>query len=290
MRLLHALAACSLFVSTLAGTASAQTAPPGHPPQPYPPPPPRTPTEEGAREWYDASGMLGLRGSTLGVKGGDAPGRTYGLGLSLSGTSYGAVGRFGSTRSTFFGAIGGGSGGFEGGLVGSLAFGARIPVDPEHGPVARIGFEGQIVGNDLFYHSGIQFPQGQLAYQFLTRGSVLEIGVKGAPVLDGRLNVGNDASRRLGASFGFGGYATYQAGVLSLDLDVTRVLAQHGPGTPVDAITFDVCLAYVVGVCFDARILRGDVELAGPSQVNEASAAYLGLTLGVGGLSTKTKK
>ena len=260
-----------------------------YPPAP-PPPPASTKPEVADREWYDSAAMLGLRGSTLGVKGGDAPGRTLGLGVSLTGSNYGVVGDVGRTRSTFVGALGGGSGGFEGALGGSLAIGARIPVDPEHGPLARIGFEGQMVGNDLFYHSWIQFPQGQIAYQFLDREGVLEIGVKAAPVLDGRLNVGNEATRRLGASFGLGAYATYQQGALVLDVDWTHILAQRGPGTPVDTVSFDVCLVRGIGVCFDARFIQGDVQFGSPVQTNEASAAYLGLTLGIGGLSTSTTK
>jgi hypothetical protein len=273
-----------------------QAYPQRQPPYPQPPssaPPPTSTspsTSEEEHKWYESFGELALRGSTAGVKGGDAPGRTYGLSLWLAGSNYGALGDVGRTRSTFFGGLGGGSGGFEGALGGSTAIGARVPVAKDHGPLARIGFEGQIVGNDLFYHSGLQFPQLQIAYQVLSHDGVLEVGVKGAPVLDGRLNVGSDASRRLGASFGYSGYATYHEGAIILDVDVTRVAAQHGPGTPVDSVTFDACLAFGIAICFDARFLRGDVQFGAPTQTNEASVASLGLSLGFGGLSTKWRK
>ena len=268
-----------------------------YPQQPYPqqqvaPPDPSKTADDDARSkrrWDTGSGLLGIRGSTLGVSGGDRDARTYGVGFWSFGSSYGVVGDLGRTRGTFFGGLGGGSGGFEGGIGGSAALGIRIPVDEDQGPVVRIGFEGHIMGNDSFFSSVVQFPQGQLGYQYLARDSVFEIGGTLAPVLDGRFNVGDEGRRRLGSSAGFGGYATFQASPIAVDVQWTRVAAQSNPGTAVDWLTFDACLADVVGVCFDARWTRGDVNFGSPIRTNEASAGYLGLTLGFGGLTNKDR-
>jgi hypothetical protein len=252
--------------------------------KPAEPDSPNSPEAKKKREWDEASGLVGIRGSALTVSGSDHDATTHGLSFWVSGTSYGAVGSMGRTRATFFGGLGGGSGGFEGALGGSSAIGLRLPVTDDQGPVARLGIDGFLMGNDTYYHSSLQFPQAQLGYQVLTRGEgVFEIGGTAAPVLDGRLDVGTDARRKLGGSLGVGGYASFQQSGFAGNLGWSRVFAQSDPGTPVDWLTLDVCFAVGIGVCFDARYMRGDVVYGAPAQVSQADARYLGLTLGFGG-------
>jgi hypothetical protein len=190
-----------------------------------------------------------------------------------------------TTRSLVFGFIGGGSGGFEGGLGGDLAIGARAPTGPDQGPFIRFGFRGYLFGNDDLYNSLLELPTGQVGYQLLVRHRLLfEIAASGAPVLVGRYNVDDAAPRKLGKSFEWGGHLGARVGGVHLELGYWRFEPQRN--SPYDALNMlngQLCAAaWPIALCADARYYRGQVwtPLAGGSTLDLSQSYYLGLHFG----------
>lgn len=302
-------AARSIFLASLLSSrfAAAQYPPP--PPPPASPPPPADAEQAREREkekkeeeekkkpgWDLDSELLGLRGSTLGVSGGDRDARTYGMTVASMGVSnttrslftYRAVGRS---------LIGGGSGGFEGELGGTLALGLGFLIDGQQGPFARVGVQGYILGNDSFFHSNIQFPEGSVGWHLGSKeGFLLEGGLTTGPMLDGRFNVGDISHRRLGSSGAFGAYVDAFIGPLTGTVEWIRVDAKSQPGTAVDTIDGHACLVSGrakgdsgFGICFDGRFTRGDVHYGVPEVFTTAETKYFGLTVGFGFAQSKPK-
>jgi hypothetical protein len=240
--------------------------------------------------------MLGLRGSTLGTSGSDRSDRTYGLSVASMGISNAAMSIF-NYRAVGRSLIGGGGGGFEGELGGTLAIGLGFLIDGKQGPFVRIGVQGYILGNDSFFHSNIQFPQGSVGWHLGSRdGFLLEAGFTTGPMLDGRFNIGDEGRRRLGSSGSFGAYGDAFVGPLTGTVEWIRTNAVSDPGTPVDAIDGQACLSTGrtqkergLSVCFDGRYTRGDVLFGLPIQTSAATSTYLGLSIGFGFAQSKPK-
>lgn len=232
-----------------------------------------------ARDQHELA-TAGVRGSeTLLTLGSDS--RTAaGVLFSLNNHSYESRGLW-SARSLSFGFIGGGSADFEGGLGGELAGGLRVPFSDGHGPIARLGARGFLLGNELFYSSSLQLPIGQLGYQLFTDDILLEIAGSAGPVLTGRYGVAGATSRKLGGAFEWGGHAGLHLPELHLELGFARVQPDTGSSLGnVDRATALLCGSpKPVVVCLETRHLRGDVVADG--SIREASAHYLGLQLGV---------
>ena len=294
------------LLSLLVGTAALFSshlafAQPYSGPPPYGPAPPnekRDKEDDNADKpgWDLDSEMLGLRGSTLGTSGSDRSDRTYGLSVASMGISNAAVSIF-NYRAVGRSLIGGGSGGFEGELGGTLAIGLGFLLDGKQGPFVRIGVQGYILGNDSFFHSNIQFPQGSVGWHLGSRdGFLLEAGFTAGPMLDGRFNVGDEGRRRLGSSGAFGAYADAFVGPLTGTVEWIRTKAVSDPGTLVDAIDGQVCLSTGrtkkergLSLCFDGRHTRGDVLFGSPIQTSAAASTYLGLSIGFGFAQSKPK-
>lgn len=262
---------------------------------PTPAPPPPRPEEEEKPGWELDYEVWGLRGTSLGVVGGDRETRTLGLGFGSVGLANGQRRVF-TYRGEHLAHIGGGGGGFEGALSGSLTLGFGWLAEGEHGPFLRGGIQGQLQGNDSFYQSMLRFPRGEIGWHIGTKkGFVLELGGTAAPMLNGRFNVGDVATRRLGSSSGYGAYADLMFGPLFGTLEWIHTNARSVPGTPVDDVAGHVCLGpgpakekkWAFGLCFDGRHTTGDVGIGEPSRNVSAGATYLGITIGIGTSVTK---
>ena len=181
--------------------------------------------------------------------------------------------------------------------MGAPSRSVSASIHNKQGPFARVGVQGYILGNDSFFHSNIQFPQGSVGWRLGSRdGFLLEAGLMTGPMLDGRFNVGDQARRRLGSSGAFGAYADAFVGPLTATAQWLRTSAVSQPETAVDAIDGHICLSTGrakketgFGLCFDGRYTRGDVHFGSPIQVNEAATTYFGITLGFGFTQTKPK-
>lgn len=279
-----------------------QPYPPQYPQQPYAPPPPPPPPpaaadpDENKPGWDLDAETLGLRGSTLGVSGGDREARTYSLNVASMGVSNYAGSIF-TYRATGLSLLGGGSGGLEGQLGGTLAVGLGFLIDGKQGPFARVGVRGYILGNDSFFHSNIQFPEASVGWHLGSRhGFLLEGGLTAGPMLDGRFNVGDEGRRRLGSSGAFGAYVDAFIGPLTGTAQWVRTSAVSDPGTVVDAIDGHLCLSTGrskketgLALCFDGRHTRGDVLFGSPIQTSAAATTYFGLTIGFGFAQSKPK-
>lgn len=190
----------------------------------------------------------------------------------------------GTTHGAGYFILGGGEGGFEGALSGTIDVGYRAPVSDEHGPFARAGFDGRLQGNDDLYFSMLEIPRLTVGWQYLSGKVVVEGGARGGPILTGRYNPGADGYRRLSGSLEWGGFVSAQVDFLRADVSVMRIEARRtGNGTPVDVGRAMFCgVAGPVGICADAYLFRGDADM-GPSGggFQKALSFYGGLTVGV---------
>lgn len=177
-------------------------------------------------------------------------------------------------------AIGGGSAGFEGALGGATLVGYRVDLGKHHGPFARGGFEGHMMGNDLFWHSSLELPAMRVGYNYTHDGTVLELGARGGPVLAGRYNPGDAGYRRLSGSFEYGAYAFARTDHVRMSIMAQRFDAYAtGDGTPVDMATGMLCVgSSKVALCADGRVLRGNVMQDGGGPHYLAQTSYGGLS------------
>jgi len=228
---------------------------------------------------------LGLRVSETHVKIANDSTTSLGVLLAFDHHQYTTTGFF-TTRSLDFGFIGGGSGGFEGGLGGDFAFGVRVPLGPAHGPFARLGFKGYLYGNDDLYNSILELPTGQLGYQILVGHQLLlELSADAAPVLVGRYNVGDARPRKLGKSFDYGGHLGFRAGGVHLELAFSRIDRGHDSALdPLDVFRGELCAAaWPIALCADGRAYHGPVFVprAGGDAIGTTQSYYLGAHFGV---------
>jgi len=227
--------------------------------------------------------VLGVRGSyASGLPGGDS----LGLGVGAM-TAYGLDVPPLTIRISSLSAIGGGSYGTEGIYEPDFAFGLALPLGGSgigdwHGPFARIGARGLLLGNSQLWVSFIDAPQGQLGYHFERRRFMFELAARGAATLDGRYDVG-DGSRHLGLAFGHGGYAALGLSSFYAQAEITRVVPPDAFG---GAFVMSVGrLCYAPGgfaVCADARWMSGSVISAAAPNGQEQQVAFGGLTVGFG--------
>jgi hypothetical protein len=254
---------------------------------PAPPAAPAPPHEDAAshandQTLFEKNCVLALRASGLHLQGTDADQSTFGFSLWSEQAKYSTRGAL-TMRGWGLAGLGGGSGGFEGALGGGGAFGYRASIDEDQGPLLRIGFDGAMLGNQRLYVSWIEVPQGQVAYQYLHDGAVVEVGMHGGPVLAGRFNVGNDARRDTTGSLEWGPYLSMHTAWGRLDATWMHVLATGwADGSPVDIVRGNACL-YVessLGVCIDGSFYRGVVQYGEPLVTTHATAFYGGLLLG----------
>ena len=235
---------------------------------------------------WEKTTVGGLRGSFTHVGGSDREGNYGALLLSFASEQYKTEGIL-SGRLSGAGGLGGGTGGFEGGIGGSLAGGVRLPVGADHGPVARIGLGGELMGNKNLYFSRIQLPTLEVGYQYIHDRTVLEAGMRGSVVLTGRYYTGNDTKRDFGdASLEWGAYLAAHTRYGRIDAQFYRIEGRGtDPSGPINIARGWLC-GYVidkVGICADAMVLDGDAMRVGPggSTKTRVASFYGGLMVGV---------
>ncbi len=235
----------------------------------------------------DEHRSFGLRVSETNLRLEDRTTTAFGALFALNDHQYATLSDL-TSRLREFAFIGGGSGDFEGGLGGDVAFGWRARVGPNHGPFARLGLRGELLGNDVFYRSTLELPVAELGYQLLRdRTLLIEVALSAAPVLVGRYNVEGAAARALGGSFAWGGHLALALDAIHLEAGYSRL--EPKPDSVYGALdTLNAALcgsAGFVAACGDLRFLRGDVHALAPDAIVPARTFYLGAFLGVSSAS-----
>lgn len=227
---------------------------------------------------WNFNSVVGVRLSLASV-GGPEKTTTGGAEFWLTSENYRTL-HLASFRSSAIAGLGGGTGGVEGALGFSLAAGIRAPVAPTHGPILRAGLSMELLGNQQFYFSHIDLPLGEVGYQYAAGDTLFEIGARGAPLLTGRYNTGDDERRELGTSFDWGGYVAAHFHFGRLDAQLTRVEARStDPGTPVDVLRGTAC-GYVtkdLAFCLDGMLLHGDEQpKPAPAPSDSSTTSFYG--------------
>jgi hypothetical protein len=226
--------------------------------------------------------VTGVRVSTTRVNTGTVHDSTIGLGFAGAAETYAFDG---TTHGAGYFMLGGGEGGFEGALAGTVDLGYRVPIAEDHGPFGRIGFDGRIQGNDLLYFSMLELPRLTLGYQYLRGKTVVEIGGRGGVILAGLYDPAEDGRRKLNG-FEWGAFASTQVEFLRADVSVMRIEAKRTlDGTPVDVGRAQLCaVADKVGACLDGMLFHGNADMrANAGGIHTTTSQYIGFTLGIAG-------
>lgn len=180
-----------------------------------------------------------------------------------------------STFHSTLGVIGGGGAGFEGALQGNFGFGARLPAGQYHGPIARAAFFGSLRGNDAYYFSLIDVPQGQLGWQYLRGRWTFELAGTAGWAIDGRTRAGELASAHLNG-LERGAYLSASTPNLQISGRFMRIdTISNNPDS--DIAQGSVCAnALAFALCGDVSWQR----TAAPNTNLQADAFYGGFTVG----------
>ena len=226
--------------------------------------------------------MIGVRPSLTHVSTGNASDTNVGVGFAGSAESYALDG---TTHGAMDFMLGGGQGGFEGALGGTIDLGYRLPIAEDHGPFGRIGFEGRLQGNDLLYYSMVELPKFNFGYQYTHGKTMAEIGGRAGFVLTGLYDPGEAGRRKLrGWEWGVGTAA--QVEFMKFELNAIRIEANDTlDGKPVDVGRAQLCgVGRRLGICLDGALFHGDAELrANDGGVHSTTSSYLGLLIGFAG-------
>ena len=226
--------------------------------------------------------VTGVRPSLTQVSTGTASDTTFGVGFAGSAESYALNG---ASHGAMDFVLGGGEGGFEGALGGTIDLGYRLPVADDHGPFGRIGFEGRLQGNDLLYYSMLELPKFGLGYQYTHGKTMAEIGARTGFVLTGLYDPSEGGRRKLrGWEYGVG--AAAQVEFMKLEFSAMRIEARSTlDGNPVDVGRAQLCgVGSRLGVCLDGALFHGDAELrANNGGVHTTTSSYVGLLIGIAG-------
>lgn len=273
-------AACAALAAT--SIAAADPAAEGCPPWCPVPHVPQQVSPHAKGRWGPGFAMrtLSLRSSEERTHIGDDDRAVGGAGVEERSLAYLTLGKV-NARYTDFIALGGGPGGFDGGLGVDAAIGYEPLFGDHHGPFARVGIRAHAFYGQHFHTSVLELPQMQLGYSYLRHALHLEAGARTGPVLTGRYGVDGGTTTSLGGSFEVGGYVALGARPVRLDLEASRVRLDPGPEGPVESLEALLCGALArPNICLRASGMRATlVGIAGPTR---ATAAYLGLTVGIG--------
>ena len=226
--------------------------------------------------------VTGVRFAATHVNAGPVNETTLGVGFAGAAETYALDGT--AHGSSYF-MLGGGQGGFEGALAGTIDIGYRLPVSEDHGPFGRIGFDGRLQGNDLLYFSMLELPRLSLGWQYLKGKTVIEGGARGGAILAGLYDPA-EAGRRKLSGFEWGGFVSAQVEFLRADASFMRIETPKTlNGTPVDVARGQLCgVGGKLGVCLDGMLFRGDAEMrAEGSAIRSTTSQYVGLTVGITG-------
>jgi hypothetical protein len=225
-------------------------------------------------------GVLGVRGSIVGISGGAQSTQLTGLEFSIDSEEYWHKHLYSGVWQERA-AIGGGGAGLEGALFGNAGIGFRIPVEAEQGPVVRAAAEGYLFGNNAFYSSLIELPQLQLGWQWSTGHAVAEIAGTAGVVLTGRFRAGDAATREMGTGGAYGGHLSVQVPWIRVSAMFERLPSEDGLA-PVDMGMATLCaVASPVAICADGLVEQSNALVAGGDPF--VRAAYGGITLGFTG-------
>jgi hypothetical protein len=230
--------------------------------------------------------VFGVRGSLTNTHAAETDGTFGAATLSVSSEQYKTRGLL-AMRASTQASLGGGTAGLEGSLGGTLTAGIRVPVADNHGPIVRIGLGGELLGNSRFYFSRISLPIGEVGYQYLEGRTVLEFGVRGAPVLTGRYNTGHVTRRETDGLEG-GAYLAAHSSFGRLDASYMRMIPGDRNaylGKDVDVLRGSAC-GYVrdrIAICLDGMFVDGGASYSRPAFTlpTNPQAIYGGLTVGV---------
>lgn len=270
------------------------------PPPPYPGPQCNTDDEDGEwemdrngcrtrhRKKWEPGSLFGVRVGITNVHNSDKDGTFVGAMASLQTEQFSAApGRIFSGHQSLDASLGGGSAGLEGQLGGLLTLGARAPFGRTHGPFARIGLAGELLGNKRFYYSHLDLPVGEIGYQYSSAHTIAEIGARGAADLTGRYDTGIHTRRATGdGDFTWAIYAALHSSIGRIDIGWTTTEAQDFyPGGAITDLKAKGCLymTHFLAACVDMRYLDGHAYTrvpALPPVVTDASALYGGVTIG----------
>jgi hypothetical protein len=231
--------------------------------------------------------LLAIRVGSYDIRGSDADTRTWGF-LVVLDPDVSATADYFTHRTSFYGALGGGSDGFEGHLTWRPRAGVRGYLGDDHGPFARIGLGLEFLGNNKLYRSWVELPYLEVGYQLMNDDVWFELGPTGGLVLGGRYYTGDDAERRIDTEPEIGGQFTLQTDGFRAHASAMRIFAQQtGPGTPIDEANAELCLnpTGALLLCAHGAFHRGDVELPDGS-FSESTATYFGATIGLGIIRT----
>jgi hypothetical protein len=224
--------------------------------------------------------VFGARGSVGSVTGVPSP-QGAGVEAAAEGEDFWRHDRIFSGHHSYRLALGGGGAGLEGVLAANLAWGFRIPVSEEEGPVIRAGAQGYIMGNDMFFSSLIEVPQVQLGWQWASRHALFEVAATSGVALDGRFRAGYAETRDLGAGLSYGGHAALQIPWVRLSATIERLPGRDGLDF-VDMGTASLCaIASPVAICADATVEQGHTVTAGTEPFSRVAVG--GLTIGFTG-------
>jgi hypothetical protein len=215
------------------------------------------------RSWtwkLEHDGIVGVRGSLTLLNGSDRDRTEIGATFTVAGEHYATEGLW-TRRASLQLALGGGTAGLEGSLGGAAAFGVRLPVRDDQGPIARIGTQGELIGNGHFYFSQIALPLGEIGYQYTDGRTILEAGGRAAPIVTGRYDNGNVTRRELGGgTASFGAYLAAHLPFGRIDVSYERIgEGDNFPGGPVHVLRGWLC-GYLVGrlaLCADGMFVEG---------------------------------
>ena len=229
--------------------------------------------------------MIGLRFVFTGL---DVPARgiTAGVAFHTQGEDFDRWNIL-SVHATHRTTLGGGGSGFEGELSGSVTVGVRAPLAKHHGPFVRGGVSGHVLGNDLFYGSLIEFPRGEVGYQFMSGITVVEAGMTFGYAIDGRYGQRNLVPLPYSplsptSGFAWGGYVALQAPHMQLGVSLEGVpMSEGASGTIMNGLASACAYGYIFALCFDVRILSQDG--LGPFGNSIRSTYWGGVTLGFTG-------
>jgi len=238
---------------------------------------------------WERTTVFGVRGSLTHTHGAETDGTFGAATFSVTSEQYKTTGLW-AVRAASHAALGGGTAGVEGSLGGTIAGGIRVPVADTHGPIARIGLGGELMGNSRFYFSRIALPIGEVGYQYLEGRTVFEFGVRGAPVLTGRYNTGHVTRRETNGLEG-GAYLAAHTSFGRLDANFMHMVPSERDnlGHNINVVRGSAC-GYVrdrVAICLDGMFIDGGASYslvdAGVlrTQATNAQALYAGLTVGV---------